>query len=228
MEDDCFPPVFTLYRVKNHAPCHPKHRFDASRPLLCITESIGLYDRKHRYRGIKPMLLSAQKNGNDLPERSGNEQLSEHQSFTKTSPFLPFFRPCGREKQSSGFPERVFCQEKRMLKKIIGCVPVEIKKGGRPQAGGRGMMLWPAGGRRRWSWWESNPRPNKETIRFLHAYSRLHFHVTARPGPPTGTLSSKTSPGRRGPCRAISDLPAPPVPQIRNNILGATSRSLTW
>ena len=84
------------------------------------------------------MLLSAQDNGNDLPERSGNEQLSEHQSFTKTSPFLPFFRPCGREKQSSGFPERVFCQEKRMLKKIIRRVPVEIKKRWPATSGGKG------------------------------------------------------------------------------------------
>ena len=26
-----------------------------------------------------------------------------------------------------------------------------------------------------WSWWDSNPRPNRETIRFLHAYSGLWF-----------------------------------------------------
>ena len=26
-----------------------------------------------------------------------------------------------------------------------------------------------------WSWRESNPRPHKETIRFLHAYSSLQF-----------------------------------------------------
>ena len=26
-----------------------------------------------------------------------------------------------------------------------------------------------------WSWRDSNPRPHKETIRFLHAYSRLRF-----------------------------------------------------
>ena len=74
------------------------------------------------------------------------------------------------------------------------------KKDGRPRANRKGM-LWPAGGRRRWSWWESNPRPNKEIIRFLHAYSRLHFRATARPGPPTGALSSKTSSLRRGPQR---------------------------
>ena len=28
---------------------------------------------------------------------------------------------------------------------------------------------------KRWSWRESNPRPNRETIRFLHAYSGLQF-----------------------------------------------------
>ncbi len=44
-----------------------------------------------------------------------------------------------------------------------------------------------------WRWRESNPRPHKETIRFLHAYSRLDFRVTARPGPPTGTLSPEVS-----------------------------------
>ena len=26
-----------------------------------------------------------------------------------------------------------------------------------------------------WSWRDSNPRPNRETIRFLHAYSSLRF-----------------------------------------------------
>ena len=26
-----------------------------------------------------------------------------------------------------------------------------------------------------WSWRDSNPRPHKETIRFLHAYSSLQF-----------------------------------------------------
>ena len=60
-----------------------------------------------------------------------------------------------------------------------------------------------------WSWWDSNPRPHKETIRFLHVYSSLHFRVIARPGPPTMTLSSKAfTPGARHPS-AISDLPAP-------------------
>ena len=43
----------------------------------------------------------------------------------------------------------------------------------------------------KWSWRESNPRPHKETIRFLHAYPRLNFRVPARPGPPTDTLSPK-------------------------------------
>ena len=45
----------------------------------------------------------------------------------------------------------------------------------------------------KWSWRESNPRPHKETIRFLHAYSRLCFRAAARPGPPTDALSPKTS-----------------------------------
>ena len=49
-----------------------------------------------------------------------------------------------------------------------------------------------------WSWRESNPRPHKETMRFLHAYSSLDFRATARPGPPTAALSPKASPPTRG------------------------------
>ena len=48
-------------------------------------------------------------------------------------------------------------------------------------------------GATKWSWRESNPRPHKETIRFLHAYLGLHFRAAARPKPPTTTLSPKTS-----------------------------------
>lgn len=40
-----------------------------------------------------------------------------------------------------------------------------------------------------WSWRESNPCPNEETIRFLHAYLRLGFRASARPKPPTVALS---------------------------------------
>ena len=60
-----------------------------------------------------------------------------------------------------------------------------------------------------WSWRESNPRPNRETIRFLHAYSSLHFRDAARPGPPTTPLSSKSSSLSRGFQETISDCPAP-------------------
>ena len=31
-----------------------------------------------------------------------------------------------------------------------------------------------------WSWRESNPRPNRETIRFLHAYSGLRFSCCSK------------------------------------------------
>ena len=51
---------------------------------------------------------------------------------------------------------------------------------------------------REWSWRESNPRPHKETIRFLHAYLGLHFRAAARPKPPTATLSSKISSDHQG------------------------------
>ena len=48
-----------------------------------------------------------------------------------------------------------------------------------------------------WTCGESNPGPNKEAIRFLHAYSSLHFRTAARPGPPTAVLSSKAFHQRR-------------------------------
>ena len=81
---------------------------------------------------------------------------------------------------------------------------------------------------RLWSWRESNPRPNRETIRFLHAYLGLHFRAVTRPKPPITALSSKSSSPSRGFRTTISDLPAPLIPQIRNNILGAMSRPPTW
>ena len=40
-----------------------------------------------------------------------------------------------------------------------------------------------------WTWRESNPRPNKEIISFLHVYLRLSFRAQARPKPPTCALS---------------------------------------
>ena len=44
-----------------------------------------------------------------------------------------------------------------------------------------------------WKWRDSNPRPNKEPICFLHAYLGLNFRAIARPKPPTITLSAKIS-----------------------------------
>ena len=43
-----------------------------------------------------------------------------------------------------------------------------------------------------WKWRESNPRPNKEPICFLHAYLGLNFRAIARPKPPTIALSAKS------------------------------------
>ena len=44
----------------------------------------------------------------------------------------------------------------------------------------------------RWKWRDSNPRPNKEPICFLHAYLGLRFRAIARPKPPTIALSAKS------------------------------------
>lgn len=42
-----------------------------------------------------------------------------------------------------------------------------------------------------WSWRDSNPRPNKQHIRFLHAYSTIGFRLKAEDRHPTSSLSSK-------------------------------------
>ena len=42
---------------------------------------------------------------------------------------------------------------------------------------------------KKWSWRESNPRPNEETTSFLHVYPRLNFRINTGSGPPIFTLS---------------------------------------
>ena len=76
-----------------------------------------------------------------------------------------------------------------------------------------------------WSWWDSNPRPNRETIRFLHAYSGLRFSWRNKTQTTNCALILKNFTRAARHTLAISDLPAPLCPQIRNNILGAMSRS---
>ena len=60
-----------------------------------------------------------------------------------------------------------------------------------------------------WSWRELNPRPNRDILCFLHAYSRLSFRAAARPGPPAGALSSKSFTLGARPPTAIPNLAAP-------------------
>ena len=74
-----------------------------------------------------------------------------------------------------------------------------------------------------WSWRGSNPRPNRGHLSFLHAYFSLDCRALPRPEPPSNALSSGSSSGHRGIHQTISDLPAPPVPQSRNNDLGVMS-----
>ena len=57
-----------------------------------------------------------------------------------------------------------------------------------------------------------NPRPNGDTKSFLHAYLRLSFRVTARPEPPTATLSSKSFVLGARPPQTIPDIAAPSHP----------------
>ncbi len=62
-----------------------------------------------------------------------------------------------------------------------------------------------------WTWRDSNPRPNEETIRFLHAYLCLSFRIETEPKPSISTLSSKVSRESRGGTLTISDITVPPV-----------------
>eukprot|EP00831_Metopus_contortus_P014187 TRINITY_DN1585_c0_g1_i1.p2 TRINITY_DN1585_c0_g1~~TRINITY_DN1585_c0_g1_i1.p2 ORF type:complete len:134 (+),score=10.36 TRINITY_DN1585_c0_g1_i1:3-404(+) len=50
-------------------------------------------------------------------------------------------------------------------------------------------------------WRESNPRPNEETICFLHAYLCLNFRIYSRPEPLLYTLSSLVSLPVQGDCQ---------------------------
>lgn len=43
----------------------------------------------------------------------------------------------------------------------------------------------------KWSWRDSNPRPNKQYISFLHAYSTIGFRLEAEDRHPTTSLSSE-------------------------------------
>ena len=61
-----------------------------------------------------------------------------------------------------------------------------------------------------WSWRESNPRPNEEAIRFLHAYPLIDCRVQTGSGPPIPTLSPLFSPAVRSLQPIIPDITAPP------------------
>lgn len=60
-----------------------------------------------------------------------------------------------------------------------------------------------------WSWMESNPRPNRETIRFLHAYSGLRFSSRDKTRTTDRDLIPKNFTTPTGHDEAISDLTAP-------------------
>ena len=69
-----------------------------------------------------------------------------------------------------------------------------------------------------WSWRDSNPRPNKQYIRFLHAYSTIGFRAKAESRHPTFTLASKI----------VELWPKPPKPYFRIAIpQNQTSRNRT-
>ena len=63
---------------------------------------------------------------------------------------------------------------------------------------------------KKWSWRESNPRPNEEATSFLHVYPRLNFRVITGSGPPRITLSLLVSLRCQSIILTSFDLLAPP------------------
>ena len=68
-----------------------------------------------------------------------------------------------------------------------------------------------------WSWRESNPRPNEETISFLHAYLCLRFSSASK----TRATNSRKP---RGGAFAIPDFAVPFCQTLRNKSFWTTSR----
>ena len=62
----------------------------------------------------------------------------------------------------------------------------------------------------KWSWRESNPRPNKWQMCFLHAYFMIDFRAGSGHEPPRQALASKTSSAARGLPPTIPFSRAPP------------------
>ena len=61
-----------------------------------------------------------------------------------------------------------------------------------------------------WSWRESNPRPNKRQMCFLHAYSVVDCRGCSGRGHPRQTVASKSSSAVRGDPPTIPYSRAPP------------------
>ena len=78
-----------------------------------------------------------------------------------------------------------------------------------------------------WKWRESNPRPNKEPICFLHAYLGLDFRAMARPKPPTIALSAKISFWHRSLPKPVPIFPHRLIHSASGRWLGAMSRFST-
>ncbi len=78
-----------------------------------------------------------------------------------------------------------------------------------------------------WKWRDSNPRPNKEPICFLHAYLGLDFRATARPKPPTIALSATISFLHRSLQEPVLIFPHRLILSASGRWLGAMSRFST-
>ena len=81
--------------------------------------------------------------------------------------------------------------------------------------------------RLQWRQRDSNPRPNKEPICFLHAYLGLNFRAMARPKPPTIALSAVISFLHRSLQQPVPIFPHRLTHSASGRWLGAMSRFST-
>ena len=80
-----------------------------------------------------------------------------------------------------------------------------------------------------WRWRESNPRPNSEPIRLLHAYLRLSFRIRAGPKPPIPILFRLVSEKIPDLLSPIPDIAASPIPlSFRTRAGGDVTSQPLW
>ena len=180
----------------------PYDTFGEAEPYVCearMYRSLVLTDfymlRESKFGFARKMLYLCRALGNALRVWAA----AQHSSSELGSAFA-LHHPCtvNHERQQAGCRPLVASESTSRGRNEVELEGVALGPKGRFAMQRTLTRVRPREGVTKWSWRESNPRPNRETIRFLHAYLGLHFRAAARPKPPTATLSSKSSSCHRG------------------------------